>query len=156
MTPTPTPGGPTAQLPVTGTVPPTLSLQLASPNTSFGSLIPGIGRDYEASFGATVTSTAGHATLSAADVTDGSGKLVNGTRSLEQALQLRAQSAAAPGRAFAPLTGASNPVTLLEYATIISSDPVTITLRQSIGANEPLRSGGYTKTITFTLSTTQP
>ena len=143
-------------MPVSGVVNPTLSLQLSTPSTTFGSLVPGIGRDYEATLGATVTTTAGQATLSAADATDGSGKLVNGTRPLEQPLQLRAQSAAAPGRPFGPLSGASNPLTLLEYPTIVSGDPVTITLRQSIGANEPLRSGSYSKTITFTLSTTQP
>jgi hypothetical protein len=135
---------------------PTLSLQLSTANTSFGSLVPGIGRNYDATFSATVTSTAGTATLSAADVTDGTGKLVNGTRPLEQPMQLRAQSAAGTGGPFAPLTGASNPVVLLNYATIVSNDAVTISLRQAIGANEPLRAGGYAKTVTFTLSTTQP
>ena len=35
-------------------------------------------------------------------------------------------------------------------------DPVTITLRQHIGLNQPLRTGSYSKTLTFTLSTTTP
>ena len=32
----------------------------------------------------------------------------------------------------------------------------TITFKQAIGANEPLRTGSYAKTLTFTLSTTNP
>ena len=33
---------------------------------------------------------------------------------------------------------------------------MTVEFRQSIGANDPLRTGTYSKTLTFTLSTTQP
>jgi hypothetical protein len=33
---------------------------------------------------------------------------------------------------------------------------VVISFKQHIGANEPLRTGSYTKTLTFTLSTTAP
>ena len=33
---------------------------------------------------------------------------------------------------------------------------MTINLKQSIGQNEPLRTGTYAKTLTFTLSTTTP
>ena len=38
----------------------------------------------------------------------------------------------------------------------VSNDPVTITFRQHIGASQPLRTGSYSKTLTFTLSTTNP
>ena len=38
----------------------------------------------------------------------------------------------------------------------MSNDPVTINFKQAIGANDPLRTGSYSKTLTFTLSTTQP
>ena len=38
----------------------------------------------------------------------------------------------------------------------VSNDPVTIGFKQHISANEPLRTGAYTKTLTFTLSTTTP
>jgi hypothetical protein len=38
----------------------------------------------------------------------------------------------------------------------VSHDPVTIALSQTIGANEPLRTGTYAKTVTFTLSATAP
>jgi hypothetical protein len=33
---------------------------------------------------------------------------------------------------------------------------VAITFRQPIGAQDPLRTGTYSKTLTFTLSTTSP
>ena len=45
---------------------------------------------------------------------------------------------------------------LLTYAAPVSLDPVTIGLKQPIGANEALRTGTYSKTLTFTLSTTTP
>ena len=38
----------------------------------------------------------------------------------------------------------------------VSNDPVAIAFRQHIGASEPLRTGSYSKTLTFTLSTTSP
>ena len=37
-----------------------------------------------------------------------------------------------------------------------SNEAVTITFKQSIGANDALRTGSYAKTFTFTLSTTNP
>jgi hypothetical protein len=38
----------------------------------------------------------------------------------------------------------------------VSNDPVAIDFKQSIAANDPLRTGSYSKTLTFTLSTDQP
>jgi hypothetical protein len=38
----------------------------------------------------------------------------------------------------------------------VSDDAVAIGFRRHIGANEPLRTGGYAATLTFTLSTTVP
>ncbi len=38
----------------------------------------------------------------------------------------------------------------------MSNDAVTIEFKQSIGANDPLRTGTYSKSLTFTLSTTTP
>ena len=38
----------------------------------------------------------------------------------------------------------------------VSNDGVTVTFRQAIGANDALRTGTYTRTVTFTLSTTSP
>src|SRR5262245_63972701 len=67
---------------VGGTVPATLSLTLGAP-ASFGSFVPGAAHDYDASTSATVTSTAGDATLSVADAsTTAPGHLVNGSYSL--------------------------------------------------------------------------
>ena len=34
----------------------------------------------------------------------------------------------------------------------MSNDPVTVTFTQAIGANEPLRTGTYSRTLTFTLT----
>ena len=42
------------------------------------------------------------------------------------------------------------------YAAPISNDPVTIPFTQAIGATDALRTGTYTKTLTFTFSTTMP
>ena len=60
--------------------------------------------------------------------------------------------------AFQPLsTTAGGAVALLLYnAPTAGSDPVTIGLRQVIGATDVLRSGNYAKTLTFTVATTAP
>ncbi len=134
---------------VGGQVPATLALTLGQP-ASFGMFVPGTAADYRASIAATVTSTAGDAALSVADPgAIAPGHLVNGSFALPSALQL-----AAGGAAFASL--GAGPVTLLTYSAPVSNDGETISLRQSIGANDALRTGSYTKTLTFTLSTTNP
>ena len=38
----------------------------------------------------------------------------------------------------------------------MSNDPVAVTFRQAVGATDALRTGAYTQTLTFTLSTTTP
>ena len=48
------------------------------------------------------------------------------------------------------------PLNLLAYGGPISNDAVTLDFKQSIGAGDPLRTGTYSKTLTFTLSTTTP
>jgi hypothetical protein len=66
----------------------------------------------------------------------------------------RGQAGGCPVRtnaaAFGPLG------TLLTHSAPISNDTVTIDFRQRIGPNEALRTGAYSKTLTFTLSTTRP
>ena len=42
------------------------------------------------------------------------------------------------------------------YSAPKSNDVIPMQFKQSIGANEPLRTGSYAKTLTFTLSTTTP
>ena len=104
-----------------------------------------------------MTSSAGDATLSVADPSaTATGRLVNGS--------VRAHAAAAgarhqrrePRSRRSRRSAAAHPLTLLTYTAPISLDQVTIGLRQAILANEPLRTGLYSKTLTFTLSTTTP
>jgi hypothetical protein len=137
-------------------VTPTLALSLG-PNASLGAFVPGIGQEYTTTVNATVTSTAGDATLSVADPSaDAPGRLVNGTFSLIAPLQARATNSANPSTAFAPVGSGLTPLVLLAYAGPVSLDQVTIGLKQAVGANEGLRTGTYSKTLTFTLSTTTP
>jgi hypothetical protein len=131
---------PNAETPVEGgvggTVPATLALTLGAP-VQFGAFIPGVAKTYEASTTATVVSTAGDATLSVADPSsNATGHLVNGSFSLPQ-----------------PLQGLG---VVKTYAGPVSNDPATITFKQTIDANDALRTGTYSKTLTFTLSTTTP
>jgi len=141
---------------VSGTVPPTLSLSLGTPAT-FGAFTPGVAKTYGASTTANVISTAGDATLSIADPSPvATGHLVNGSFSLPSALTAKAASAGGTGGAFAPVGGSANPTTLLTYAGPRSNDSVAVSFEQAIGANDALRTGSYSKTLTFTLSTTTP
>ncbi|WP_051324434.1 hypothetical protein [Candidatus Solirubrobacter pratensis] len=117
--------------PVSGTVPPTLSLTLGAP-ASFGAFTPGVAGDYTAQTSANVVSTAGDATLTVGDP----GHLSNGSFSLPEPLQVQ--------------------TTPSSWTGPISNGPVDITFKQHIGANDALRTGTYSKTVTFTLSTTSP
>ena len=121
---------------VAATVPATLALTLGTP-ASFGAFTPGVAKEYTASMTANVISTAGDATLSVADPSaNATGYLVNGAFALPQ-----------------PLQGLG---VVKTYAGPVSNDGVTITFKQAIGANDALRTGTYSKTLTFTLSTTSP
>ena len=84
------------------------------------------------------------------------GHLVNGSFSLPSALKASASSPAGAGGAPGDIGGAANPLTLLTYAAPVSNDPVTVSFLQHIGSNDALRTGTYSKTLTFTLSTTAP
>ena len=142
---------------VSGTVPGTLALTLGAPVT-LGAFTPGVAKDYTGTLTANVISTAGDAALSVTDSsTNATGRLVNGAFALPRALQLQASSPAGTGSAFAPLSSTPGaPLPLLTYAGPTSNDPVTIGVKQSIGSSDPLRTGTYSKTLTFTLSTTNP
>ena len=137
-------------------VPATLSLTLGTP-ASFGAFTPGVAQTYSASSTASVISTAGDAILSVADPASGTtGHLVNGAFSLPSALQARATSAAGTGAALADVGGSAAPTSLLTYNGPISNDTVSLAFQQRIGVNDALRTGSYSKTLTFTLSTTTP
>ncbi|WP_169542075.1 M14 family zinc carboxypeptidase [Solirubrobacter soli] len=119
-----------------GTVAATLALTMGAP-AQFGTFTPGVAKEYTASTQATVISTAGDATLSVADPSaTNTGKLVNGTFALTN-----------------PVQGLG---TLKTWTAPTSNEVVPITFKQAILANEPLRTGTYSKTLTFTLSTTTP
>ena len=85
-----------------------------------------------ASTTANVVSTAGGAALTVSDP----GHLRNGSFELPEPLQVE----------IAPNT----------WSTPVSNANSAITFRQRIKANDPLRTGAYSKTLTFTLSTTSP
>jgi hypothetical protein len=135
---------------VTATVPTVLGLTLGAPAT-FGALVPGVANDYLASTTANVIATTGDAALTVADrSTTSPGHLLNGTIALPQALQISS------GGPFAPVPGATAPLTLKSWSAPTSNDRVPLNLKQPIAASDPLRAGGYSKTLTFTLSTTTP
>ena len=77
-------------------------------------------------------STAGDATLIVSDP----GHLTNGAFSLAEALRVELAPASWTGP--------------------VSNAAAAITFRQHIGATDALRTGSYAKTLTFTLSTTNP
>jgi len=145
-----------AQGGVGGAVPATLALSLGGAAT-FGPFTPGLAKTYDASMTANAISTAADATLSVADASPtATGHLVNGSFSLPQPLLARASSATGTGRAFAPVGGSASPTTLLTYAGPTSNDAVAVTFQQAIGASDALRTGSYSKPLTFTLATTTP
>jgi hypothetical protein len=127
--PQPTPTA-VATAEVGGAVPATLALTVAQ--ASFGAFIPGVAKEYTATSAATIVSSAGDASLTVSSP----GKLANGTRELRKALEV----AITPNTWNAP----------------VSNAPSTITFKQAIEGDEPLRTGSYSKTLTFTLSTTNP
>ena len=139
-----------------GTVPATLSLTLGQPAT-FGAFTPGLTRTYESSTSANVISTAGDALLSVSDASaNATGHLVNGTFSLPEFLQARARNAANTGTAYNNVGSSSSPLNLLTYSGPVSNDAVTIGFSQLVKSTDALRTGSYAKTLTFTLSTTNP
>ena len=132
---------------VSGTVQPTLSLTV-TPFANLGTFVPGVPAEYATTLAANVTSTGGDARLAVTDHGASPGRLVNGAFALAQPLQLGV------GGTFGAL--GANPLTLVSYGSPVSNDAVTVNVKQPIGANDPLRTGTYSKTLTFTLSTTNP
>jgi amidase len=121
---------------VSGTVPPTLSLTLGAP-AMFGAFTPGVTKSYTATTTATVISTAGDGAIAVSDPsTNRTGHLVNGAYALPQ-----------------PLQGLG---VVKSYSGPVSNDAVAITFTQPIASTDALRTGTYSKTLTFTLSTTNP
>ena len=115
---------------VGGTVPATLSLAIAP--ASFGAFTPGATREYTAATTATVTSTAGDATLSVSDP----GHLANGPFTLPEPLRVELGKSA--------------------WTAPTAAESVAVAFKQLIKSTDPLRTGTYSRTVTFTLSTTSP
>ncbi len=153
---------------VTGNVPSTLSLSVGSTQPNLGAFVARVAATYNATLAATVTTTAASSTLQAADActptaTCFPGHLVNTTASggpyaLAQGLQVDATSSngSASGGGVWTNLATTNPATILSYSKPVSNDPVTFGFQHAIGSTDPLRTGTYNKTITFTLSTTTP
>jgi hypothetical protein len=117
---------------VGGNVPATLSLTLGAP-ASFGPFTPGVEKTYDASTTANVISTAGDATLS---VAPSPAYLTNGAFTLAEPLQVALSKST--------------------WTAPVSNETVNIAFKQLIKRTDPLRTGNYSKTLTFTLSTTTP
>ena len=118
------------------------ALAHAGTGLTFGAFQPGVTRDYTASTTANAISTAGDAALTLTDAsTNHPGHLVNGASFLPQPLKA---------------AGTALPTTVKTWTQPVSNDAFTILFTQSIAANDALRTGTYSKTLTFTLSTTTP
>jgi plastocyanin len=138
---------------VSGQVPATLALSL-SPSANLGQFQLAVAADYTATMPATVTSSAGDATLTVNDPSPvATGHLVNGTYAMAQALQVKATNTANPATAFASV---ESPVTLLTWPGPVAGDNVVVTFKQPVAVTDPLRTGSYAKTLMFTLTTTSP
>ena len=117
--------------PVGGSVPAMLALTLGAP-AWFQPFVPGVAKEYTAATTANVISTAGDAALTVSEP----GHLTNGAFSLAQPLRVELATAA--------------------WTAPVSNANVGVTFKQAIGASDALRTGTYSKTLTFTLSTTSP
>src|SRR5918994_3740238 len=124
---------------------------------TFSPFTPGLQNDYFASTAANVISTAADATLSVADPSSNhTGHLVNGSFFLPEALQANAVRGTTSAGIYTPVGGSANPTTLFNWAAPASNDLLTVGFKQPVKANDALRTGTYSKTLTFTLSTTNP
>jgi hypothetical protein len=133
-----------------------LSLTLGAP-ADFGSFQPSIAKDYTASTTANVLATSGDAALTVFDPsTTATGHLVNADYALPSALQAKATSSVGTGGAFADVGGPTTPTSLLTYTGAANDKTVTLAFQQHVGTTDPLRAGHYSKTLTFSLSTTTP
>ena len=124
-------GAPIQDVPVGGNVPATLALTLGGP-ASFGAFAPGVAKTYDTTTTADVLSTAGDAALSWSGPTH----LTNGAFTMPQPFTIDFSKSS--------------------WTAPVSHDAVTIGVHQPIAATDPLRTGSYSATVTFTLSTTTP
>ena len=96
-------------------------------------------------------STAGDAALSVADPSsNATGRLVNGSFALTQPVQ------AGVGGAYAPVGGSSSPTTIKTWSAPIVQRHGHDRLQAVDPRQRAAAHGHYSKTLTFTLSTTNP
>jgi|tagenome__1003787_1003787.scaffolds.fasta_scaffold20711921_1 hypothetical protein len=127
-------------------VPATLAVTLGAP-AGFGAFQPGVAHDYLAATSANVTSSAGNAALIVQDTSPYyTNHLVNGSDALSQELQVKNNDGAYQ----------TMPAGLRFWGGPTANEVVPVELKQSITATEPLRTGTYSKSLVFTLSTTAP
>ncbi len=138
-----------------GTVPSSLAISLGNLAPSLGVFLPGLAATYAGTMTASITTTAPTSVLTIEDPSSiATGHLVNGPSALVSPLEADATDPGQPVGVYAPLD--AGPVTLLNLAAPVTSDPVTIGFEQAIGATEALRAGSYSKQLTLTLSTNTP
>jgi hypothetical protein len=140
-----------------GSVDTTLALTMPATTAMFAPFTPGQAKEYLVTAALTTTSTGGDAALSVYDAaTTGTGRLVNGTATLTNPLQVFASATQGTAGVGGAVGGAAAPTQLLTFAAPQTNRATTLTFRQNIAAAETLRAGTYGKTLTFTLSTTAP
>jgi hypothetical protein len=145
------PAGDAKGLGVHGGVESSVSLSLVQSTADLGTFLPGVAATHDQTISATATATV-PSTLTVYDPASANhpGFLVNGSTPLASPLKVAATNAAFPTASYGSLSG--SPLTLLSWASPVSSGAFTIRLRQEIGATEPLSAGTYGKTLTVTLS----
>jgi hypothetical protein len=147
------PVGSDQSLTVNGSVADALSLTLNATSTSLGSFVPGVAANYDASVTGTATST-GPSVLTVRDAGANAGFLLNGSAPLASALKVCATSSTSPACSYSSLGGSAQQ--LLAFGSSTAATPLTVGLRQSIGAGDALSAGTYGKSLTFTLSAGTP
>jgi hypothetical protein len=141
--------------PIDGGTPATLSLTLGSASP-FAPFVPGVAKNYATTMTAHIISSAGDGLLTVADPDAvNPGHLVNGTYVLPSPLSAAATSATGTSLGSAVVNSTAAPTALETWAGP-SNEDITLTFTQPVGIADVLRTGGYSKTLTFTLSTTQP
>jgi len=149
---------------VEGTVPFTQTLATTCLPVVLGPFVPGKTQEYHNTCGLKATSTAAESKLVAEDAsaTD-TGHLVqvynhgniSQTYELPEPLESKATSTQGGTGSLLPASLVA-PATLLTYAKPFSEDEMTVTFNQKIWLHDALHTGTYSKTITLTLSTTEP
>ncbi len=83
------------------------------------------------------------------------GYLTNGDYTLPSRLQVKATSATGSGGGtFANVGTSASPTPLLSYPRALNDAAITLDFKQHVSATDALRAGRYSKTLTFTLATT--